>query len=180
MATTVDFTHQVKLSGTLPSEIGHMADGGLESLQLVFNGGRLSGILPTQLGGLSKLSTLNLVSTKLSGTLPSELGRALQVETSKTLNIKENTRVSGVLPTQLGLLKLGETLKLSETKKYGLISGTLPTQVCASAKPPDRRTQRQLQFISIRPLQLAHRYCPWPGISPELFHTQRPLQLADR
>ena len=57
------------MSGEIPSELGDL--GNLRTLEL--DGNDLSGEIPSELGGLSNLVRLNLVGNDLSGCLPASL-----------------------------------------------------------------------------------------------------------
>jgi Leucine-rich repeat (LRR) protein len=67
--TDLDF-HQNWLSGSIPSELGNLAD--LQSLS--FQSNQLSGGIPSQLGNLANLQYLHLGGNQLSGSIPSQLG----------------------------------------------------------------------------------------------------------
>ena len=125
----VDFFNSASLSGTLPTQIATLSSlkmlrahftrvsgtiatwiGSLPKLSTLAWGGLsadpwagpLSGTLPTQLGLLTDLATLQINSASLSGTLPSQIGNADQ--TLCYLFLQMN-RLSGVLPSQLGRLR---------------------------------------------------------------------------
>ena len=97
--------HYSFVSGTMPSWVGNevtslttLAFGGLS--QDPWHG-FFSGTLPTQLGKLAQLGTLQLSQARLSGTVPSQLGKLDQGLCH--IFLSQNS-LSGVLPTQLGLL----------------------------------------------------------------------------
>lgn len=85
--------HDTGLSGTLPRELLGLSK--LESL-VVFSNERLRGSLPSVLGRLGNLTTLQLHDTGVGGTIPTELGH---------LNLQElllhKTDMSGTLPKEL-------------------------------------------------------------------------------
>merc|ERR1740133_640767 len=92
----------------------------------------LSGFLPTQLGALTTLTTLNVDGfsqtfcgggCQLSGSLPTQLGAL----TALTYQSFENTYLSGSLPTQLGAL----TTLTYQNLDFNFLSGSLPTQLGA-------------------------------------------------
>jgi hypothetical protein len=62
----------------------------------------LSGAVPTELGLLTVLGTLNLASNDLSGAVPTELGLLTAL---RTLSLAGNS-LSGALPSELGLIPL--------------------------------------------------------------------------
>ncbi len=61
-----------ELSGTIPAELGNLAN--LTFLSLA-GGNQLSGSIPSELGNLANLTFLNLGWNGLSGSIPSELGK---------------------------------------------------------------------------------------------------------
>ena len=84
------------LGGTVPSELGLMTT--LQSLDLSQN--VLSGTLPSQLGRLTRLHTLLLHSNSVSGSVPSQLGSLTRL---RSLHLRDN-KLSGALPTELALV----------------------------------------------------------------------------
>lgn len=81
----------------------------------------LAGRVPTELGLLSHLTTLDLAHNDLSGTLPSELGRLTRL---RQLALPRNS-ISGIVPSQLGMLSSLERLSL-----YGnILRGALPSEL---------------------------------------------------
>ena len=58
-----------ELSGPLPSEIGNLIN--LTSLDL--HGNQLTGPIPTEIGNLTNLTTLNLTENQLAGIIPNEI-----------------------------------------------------------------------------------------------------------
>ena len=71
-----------------------------EGADLTLPGRALGGSIPSQLGLLTQLETLDLGYNRLSGSVPSQLG---QLSRLITLDVADN-RLGGSLPTQLGLL----------------------------------------------------------------------------
>lgn len=90
------------LTGPLPSEIGDL--DGLVSLQLFDNA--ISGVLPTTIDRLTSLQTLNLQRNDLSGPLPDEIGDM----TSLTLLRFSGNQVTGPIPATIGDLTALEDL----------------------------------------------------------------------
>ena len=118
------------LQGTIPSELGAMAD--LKKLDLSDN--KLSGTIPpTHVLWKDRLELLSLEYNFLSGTLPPTLaydGEHALVDgppaTLQLLRLGENS-LSGSLPSWLGLLTSLRDLSLHTT----LVSGAIPTQLGA-------------------------------------------------
>ena len=63
------FTREWTLRGVIPTQLGNLT--ALETLDL--GGSELTGAVPTQLGSLTRLRTLDLANNKLTGELPKEL-----------------------------------------------------------------------------------------------------------
>ena len=82
---------------------------------------RLSGLLPPELGELSRLRSLDLGSNKLSGPIPPELGSLVNL-TSLAL---DGNRFTGAIPVQLGQLSRLRVLGLSGNK----LSGSIPPEL---------------------------------------------------
>ena len=102
------------LSGTIPSELGNLAD--LRRLDLRHN--QLSGSIPPELGNLSNLGILWLFSNQLSGFIPRELGNLSNLY---YLSLSNN-RLSGSIPSELGNLSEMEELLLHGNQ----LSGSIP------------------------------------------------------
>ena len=66
-----------RLSGSIPPELGNLAD--LQVLDLGNN--RLSGSIPKELGNLANLQMLRLYNNRLSGEIPPELGNLVNLHT---------------------------------------------------------------------------------------------------
>ena len=94
------FTREWTLRGVIPTQLGNLT--ALETLDL--GGSELTGSVPTQLGALTKLTRLDLGDNKLTGAIPTQLG-ALTKLTS--LDLSDNA-LSGGLPA--GLRDLPPTL----------------------------------------------------------------------
>ena len=70
--------HDNQLSGTIPSELGNLAN--LTALWL--NNNQLSGTIPSELGNLANLNHLTFNNNQLSGAIPSELGNLANLDAS--------------------------------------------------------------------------------------------------
>ena len=102
--------------------IGVEIDGTTNRItKVTLNRLRLSGEIPAELSGLSKLETLSLTENRLSGEIPSELSRLYELE---TLSLSGN-RLSGGIPPELGRLSNLETLSLSRNQ----LSGEIPAEL---------------------------------------------------
>ena len=107
-----------RLSGSIPSELGELSE--LRTLNLNFN--RLSGSIPSELGNLSELRELNInTNLSLSGPIPSELGKLTQLRTL----VLSRSQLSGSIPSELGELSELRTLNLNENR----LSGSIPSEL---------------------------------------------------
>ncbi len=106
-----------QLSGSIPSELGDLAN--LTVLGLTFN--QLSGEIPSELGNLANLTGLQLSSNQLSGAIPSELGNLANLT---YLNLADN-ELSGSIPIELGNLANLTVLNLNSNQ----LSGEIPSEL---------------------------------------------------
>jgi gliding motility-associated-like protein len=103
------------LVGTLPTQLGSLTE--LTSLDLAYN--KIIGTIPSQLGNLSKLVFLNLSNLQLTGSIPPELGNL----NSLLVLLLNNNQLSGTIPTQLGNLSLVNQINLT----FNQLTGTIPS-----------------------------------------------------
>ena len=106
-----------RLSGSIPSELGNLAN--LESLWL--NDNQLSGSIPPELGNLDNLDYLYLYNNRLSGSIPSELGNLANLH---WLSLSYN-QLSGSIPPELGNLDNLDYLYLYNNR----LSGSIPSEL---------------------------------------------------
>ena len=106
------------LSGTIPSELGNLAK--LETLNLAGNRS-LNGEIPPELGHLAHLRSLRLNHNDLHGAIPAELGRLLNLE---TLFLSYND-LDGAIPDELGNLGRLRNLNLGGNALSGAIPAVL-------------------------------------------------------
>ena len=124
--TTLDFEANGEVSGTLPLELGRLAQLTKLKLNLCLKlGGDISELLGTISSNMTRLGTLDVMSVPLlSGTLPAE---GLGVLT----NLRElrlgHTSISGTLPITLKRLA-----QLTKLQTIGPLSGTLPVGLAAN------------------------------------------------
>ena len=83
------YTDKNALFGTIPSELGSLAN--LTSLDIDTN--MLEGSIPTEFGNLKKLVELDLDKNKLNGTIPTEFGllidlRELDISKSESSKVE--------------------------------------------------------------------------------------------
>jgi Leucine-rich repeat (LRR) protein len=108
--------HANRLSGTIPSEIGDLT--ALKSLQLDSNLA-LSGTIPASIGNLSQLSTIYMPFDALTGPLPSSLNNLTHLA---DLNLSFN-QLTGEIPDNLGNPAALQSLSLAGNR----FSGAIPT-----------------------------------------------------
>jgi uncharacterized protein YjbI with pentapeptide repeats len=106
------------LRGTLPTELGELTQ--LQSLDLQ-GCSLLTGTIPSELGNLAKLKSLDISECNLNGTIPTELFRLTSLE---KLNLNTNL-FTGTLPSEIGDLKHAKEIKISR----GFLNGTLPATI---------------------------------------------------
>ena len=105
------------LSGEIPAELGGLS----KLVELVLWGNELSGTIPAELGSLANLEELWLSENQLTGTIPVELGGLVNLE---ELYLRDN-QLSGTIPTQLGNLTSLERLSISRNQ----LTGTIPAEL---------------------------------------------------
>ena len=113
----MNLSEQPVFTGSIPSDLGDLSS--LSTLNLSENS--LTGSIPSELGGLSSLETLNLSGNQLSGAIPSDLGG---LSSLKTLNLSGN-QLTGTIPSDLGGLSSLLTLNLSGNQ----LSGAIPSKL---------------------------------------------------
>jgi hypothetical protein len=96
-----------------------MSSGNVTNLSLFNN--QLHGMIPAQLGNLSKLRGIFLRWNQLNGAIPSQLGNLLNLEEIDL----ENNLLSGSIPLQLANLTKLVGCNLS----YNQLSGSIPSQL---------------------------------------------------
>ncbi len=123
-ATTGDevtklWLHSNNLAGSLPSSLGDL--GSLDTLNLGKN--NLTGAIPSTLGSASDLRVLFLQRNEFSGGIPKELGSLSELV---LLNVRAN-QLTGEVPKELGGLANLHTLNLMENQ----LSGALPAELAS-------------------------------------------------
>ena len=109
------------LSGSLPSELGELAN--LQELDLGSeqSEGFIAGAIPAALGMLTNLTRLDLGQNRFTGTIPLELTRLTQLE---DLDLANN-RLSGQIPPELSLLINLKELNFAANE----LSGNIPSEL---------------------------------------------------
>lgn len=105
------------ITGELPSSLGDLSK--LRTLELSFN--NIEGTLPTSIGMLSNLEVLAFNGNSLSGELPATLGNLTKL---KQLHLSSNT-FSGVVPSSLNALTNLEIFNVFDND----LKGDLPVQL---------------------------------------------------
>lgn len=123
----VFFSNQ--LTGTLPKGIAELS----KTMELILlNNNRLRGSIPSELGSLTKLTSLQLQSNSFTGTLPSSFGSDEQpLPLLKQFYVGYN-RLTGVLPLSFRHLGAGELESLSV--RSNMLTGTIPNDLFANMK----------------------------------------------
>ena len=106
-----------QLSGPIPSELGNLAN--LDTLD--FGSNHLTGGIPSELGDLANLEYLFLGNNQLDEAIPADLGDLAKLI---ELDLREN-QLSGSIPADLGDLTNLEYLNLSDNE----LSGTIPSEL---------------------------------------------------
>ena len=87
---------------------------GLKTLAIRYSR-EVRGTLPTEIGLLTNLETLDFAVNSLTGTLPVEYSQLTKLE---YLDFMANTEISGTLPSEYGnLVNLSKFLLQQETRK---------------------------------------------------------------
>ncbi|KAL0747979.1 hypothetical protein Bca101_029981 [Brassica carinata] len=105
----------LNLEGKLSADISSLAE--LQILDLTSNS-KLSGSLPSNIGNLRKLTTLNLMECGFSGEIPESIG---SLEQLITLSLNSN-KFSGTIPASIGRLSKLNWFDIADNK----IEGTIP------------------------------------------------------
>ena len=105
------------LDGRIPSSLGRL--GALVTLDM--SGNALTGPIPSQLGSLSNLETLILRENRLTGTIPEQLGDLSNLQYLALAN----NQLTGTIPEQLGDLSNLQYLVLANNQ----LTGTIPEQL---------------------------------------------------
>ncbi len=105
------------ISGTIPTQLGNLT--ALTTLDISNN--QLTGSIPTQIGSLTALTSLDLSANELTGSIPTQIG-SLTALTS--LDLSDN-QLSGAIPTQIGSLTALTQLYLNSNQ----LTGSVPTQI---------------------------------------------------
>ena len=136
------------LTGSLPTEIGFLTN--LEEMDLSYDAAaadigvgsatrslrrsledtipesssNLRGPIPSEIGLLTSLVTLDLSGNNISGSIPPEIG---QLDNIRTLSLRRNL-LQGAIPLQLGFLTSLERVSL----ETNLLTGGVPISLCSS------------------------------------------------
>src|SRR6266536_525337 len=109
--------YENNLEGNIPSSIGNLVY--LDTLDLSLN--QLSGRIPSSISNLINLYILDLQDNQLTGSIPSSLGNLINLQ---TLSLSDN-QLTGSIPSSLGNLINLQTLSLSDNQLTGGIPSSL-------------------------------------------------------
>ena len=135
--------YENNLTGTIPTELGNLTN--LKSLELSFNK-NLSGPIPPDIGRLSQLVELRLRRTGVSGRVPAEFGTLANL---KNLALGESA-LSGPLPPELGKLVHLELLSLDQNH----LTGSIPPELGHLANLRELRVARNAGLSGTLPASL--------------------------
>ena len=107
------------LTGWIPSELGNLQN--LQSLNFFHNS--LTGSIPPELGNLQNLQSLNFggVGNNLTGLIPSELGNLQNLQ----FLLLNNNNLTGSIPSELGNLQNLQDLNLA----FSSLTGSIPSEL---------------------------------------------------
>jgi gliding motility-associated-like protein len=105
------------LVGNIPTQIGNLT--ALTSLDLAYN--QLSGSIPTQIGNLANLTFLNLSHAQLTGPIPSNISGLSNLN----VLLLNNNQLSGAIPISIGNLVQLTQINLT----FNNLSGAIPVQL---------------------------------------------------
>ncbi|KAL5712172.1 hypothetical protein ACHQM5_014371 [Ranunculus cassubicifolius] len=108
-----------RLTGIIPKELLLGLSGSLTTILLAHNS--LSGSLPSEVGTLKNLQSLDISENKISGEIPSELGSSLSLEKL----LLQGNFFRGSIPASFNDLKVLQQLDLSRNNLSGTIPKTL-------------------------------------------------------
>ena len=111
------FMSSLKLRGTMPSELGSLTN--LRTLDLL--GNQLTGSIPVELGSLTNLTHLDLRHNQLTGEIPTELGSLVNL---RVLTLSSN-QLTGWIPRELEHLSNLQSLELWGNE----LDGGIPTEL---------------------------------------------------
>ena len=118
------------LAGRIPSEIGRLTE--LRSLDLQSN--ELTGDIPPEIGNLKLIDSLNLARNELTGKIPAGFGGLTALH---TLDLQAN-KLTGEIPPEIGNLKLLTYLNLASND----LTGGIPPELGAL-------TELEFMFVSL-------------------------------
>jgi Leucine-rich repeat (LRR) protein len=128
--------------GTLPSQIGQLIN--LQTLDVSNN--ELTGSLPTEIGQLINLQTLDAYGNQLTGSLPTEIGELANLQ---YFDVSWN-QLTGSLPTQIGKFTNLTYLNVAGN----VLTGSLPSQIgqMTNLQNFDMSNNRPTGTLAVNPL----------------------------
>lgn len=111
--------HSGRGGGMIATEIGTMSP--LSSI--IFTRSAMLNTIPTEIGNLTNLRVLNLRGNILTGTIPTELGQLQNLE----VLLLDGNLLEGAIPSELGRLTKLEYLGLSQNR----FTGSIPSDLAA-------------------------------------------------
>ncbi|KAL9162570.1 hypothetical protein ABFS82_07G099700 [Erythranthe guttata] len=114
----LDLTNNPLISGTIPESVGNLS---VSLSYLGIRGTQVRGKIPSGIGNLVGLTSLDLSSNSLEGSIPSSIGKLINLN---ILNLAEN-RFTGELPSLFGNLSLITKLYLTRNNFSSAIPKSL-------------------------------------------------------
>jgi hypothetical protein len=127
------------LHGTLPEEIALLSSSMFE---LSLKDNEIGGKLPSTLGKMTRLKTLDLEKNNFSSTILTEFGNMMTLE---NLRLASNS-LSGDVPSELGQMTFLEDLRLSKNNLSGKLTAVWLSPLNSCIRSHCRRTTLRLPF----------------------------------
>lgn len=115
--TTLKFEYIENTESMIPTEIGLLTKLQILSLVSSYHGG----YIPTQIGNLIELNSLDLQENSLHGRIPTQLGNLTKC---KVLVLRNND-LTGPIPTEIGLMRSLITASLESNQ----LTGNIPSEL---------------------------------------------------
>ncbi|TYH29919.1 hypothetical protein ES288_A01G051800v1 [Gossypium darwinii] len=136
------FSKNPLVSGELPGLVGNLSG----TLQRFYASAcSISGIIPSEIGNLSRLISIELVENKLTGTIPTTIGGLKELQ---SLSL-ENNKLEGSIPFELCHLNKLAFLLLTNNKLSGPIPACLGSNMFSSSIPSSWKGLNNLLILNL-------------------------------
>lgn len=132
------FSARMNAFASIPTEIGNLSS----LISIDFVGNNLRGTIPSEVGRLSRLSRMEFGNNTLSGTIPTTIGNLVVLQDNLDLSANQ---VSGPIPTELGRLVLLRQLLLNSNQ----LTGQIPTEFAALSRLNTARLESNMLSGSV-------------------------------